>query len=384
MTYAEPISLSGEYAGHSIHFSKEEIRNPKFVNGKEFPYFLRLDQSEGKLSLDTIVGFLSNASKTGLIDQLLTDHGVLVLRGLGDSSPEAFSKIINAIERSRGRVPYEEVGRASIRVEKGLNVFTANESPPDRKLYQHSEYARYTRFPSNIHFFGNVAAPEGGETPLAHQGDLFNRLQAKYPEIVSELAKRGLKGSYLHPAKGNEINGNEFTWEDPLGFGQEILQTDSIEVKKVKAEKQVRRITPEFRWLDNNDLEVTQSIPAFRVHPVTGKPVWFNGLLLSAGELFDSESRSSSKYTLTSNAAKYTQAYYQDGEAVPDDVLRKIYELSLETEVYHKWQEGDIVLIDNYQASHGRLPWSGGDRKVLISMWDVEDDNLKPKPWVSS
>jgi hypothetical protein len=35
------------------------------------------------------------------------------------------------------------------------------------------------------------------------------------------------------------------------------------------------------------------------------------------------------------------------------------------------WEAGDLVLVDNYSASHGRCPWQAGERKILVSMWET-------------
>lgn len=32
-------------------------------------------------------------------------------------------------------------------------------------------------------------------------------------------------------------------------------------------------------------------------------------------------------------------------------------------------EEGDLLLCDNFQVSHGREPWEG-ERVILVSMWE--------------
>jgi hypothetical protein len=36
-------------------------------------------------------------------------------------------------------------------------------------------------------------------------------------------------------------------------------------------------------------------------------------------------------------------------------------------------EPGDLVLVDNYQVSHGRDPWFDGERVILVSMWDTDN-----------
>jgi hypothetical protein len=62
-----------------------------------------------------------------------------------------------------------------------------------------------------------------------------------------------------------------------------------------------------------------------------------------------------------------TNTYYGDGspiEAAVLDVLRDIYRAEA---VSFPWQEGDILMLDNMLAAHGRSPYSG-PRKILVAM----------------
>lgn len=81
------------------------------------------------------------------------------------------------------------------------------------------------------------------------------------------------------PAPGNEGEGNEFNWAGVHSFGQDFLPEDDDETRRKKAEVQVKRLTDDFKWLDNGDLELVQHIPGLRRVPSSGKPVWFNGLV---------------------------------------------------------------------------------------------------------
>ena len=65
----------------------------------------------------------------------------------------------------------------------------------------------------------------------------------------------------LFRAPGNEGNGNGFNWAGQYSFGQEFLPEDNLETRKRKAEKQVRRLTDTFKWLEDGSLEITQHIP---------------------------------------------------------------------------------------------------------------------------
>jgi hypothetical protein len=35
--------------------------------------------------------------------------------------------------------------------------------------------------------------------------------------------------------------------------------------------------------------------------------------------------------------------------------------------VFNPWRKGDVTMIDNLQCSHGRQPYSGKQRRILVA-----------------
>jgi hypothetical protein len=62
----------------------------------------------------------------------------------------------------------------------------------------------------------------------------------------------------------------------------------------------------------------------------------------------------------------FPPAMYGDKGPIPKKYLHRMWELSQEIAVMCALQEGDLILVDNYQVSHGRAPWFKGDRNVLV------------------
>ena len=60
---------------------------------------------------------------------------------------------------------------------------------------------------------------------------------------------------------------------------------------------------------------------------------------------------------------------FGDGSAIPKAGLERVAELS-ETYTFDlEWQDGDVAIVDNYRAMHGRRPYSGeGKRGVLVAL----------------
>jgi hypothetical protein len=101
----------------------------------------------------------------------------------------------------------------------------------------------------------------GGETPIAHSALVYERLQAQLPELVANVHKRGLGMKMLFRAPGKEGKGNEFNWAGEHSFGQELLPGDDRDTVKAKVEKQVRKLTTDSHWTEDDSIELTQHIP---------------------------------------------------------------------------------------------------------------------------
>jgi hypothetical protein len=60
-------------------------------------------------------------------------------------------------------------------------------------------------------------------------------------------------------------------------------------------------------------------------------------------------------------------AYYGDGSPIETSVLDEIREVYRQEAVIYPWQEGDVLMLDNMLAAHGRMPFVG-KRKIVVAM----------------
>lgn len=255
-------------------------------------------------------------------------------------------------------------------------VFTASEAPPHLWIHAHNEYSRYTKFPSNIHFYCWKSPPKGGESPFCHSTELFDRIQEELPEFVKEATEKGLMSPEYYQPPGKEFANFIYTWAGELAFGKEIdVQKDDMPTMKKKAEKQIRRLTPHFEWLEDDRLKVEQYMPAFRRSPATGRPVFFSSIPGRYGTAFD-RGATNPPYK-GDDGMFFLPSTYGDGSTIPKEYLHKTWELSKECAVLVKTQPGDLALVDNFQVMHARAPWTEGERKILVSMWDTDKPEEK-------
>ena len=60
-------------------------------------------------------------------------------------------------------------------------------------------------------------------------------------------------------------------------------------------------------------------------------------------------------------------SYYGDNTPIDPEVLAQIREGIRKEMVLVRWEAGDILIIDNMLAAHGRMPFTGA-RKILLAM----------------
>ncbi|KAJ5921730.1 hypothetical protein N7454_009204 [Penicillium verhagenii] len=301
----------------SVTFQPFNVPGSRQVYGNAFPYGLRVQASDDEPTtrpIDDSVASLAELAESGHISELLRKHGAVIISGLGHASGESFAKLINAIERGRGSRPIR-----------------------------------------------------GGETPVAHSALVFEKVNELIPELVRDIHQKGLAMKMVFRAPGNEGKGNEFNWAGKYSFGQEFQPSDDRATQKSKAEIQVQKLTPDFRWDEEDTLELTQYIPGIRRAPASGRPVWFNGLAGRFGMTRDVGALDSPY--VGRDGMSYLPCDYGDGTPIPREYLERLDQVLNDLEVNLALGEGDLLLVDNFQVSHGRKPWKG-ERKILVSMWE--------------
>ncbi|OCK73177.1 Clavaminate synthase-like protein [Lepidopterella palustris CBS 459.81] len=368
----EPIHYS--VGGTSIVLQPFDVPGSRLVDGAVFPLALELTKtSPGPLTPDEAALALRDISERGITTELLNKHGAILIRGVGNPSAKTFSKLVKASEEGRGRKPYEQLGFSGSRTEVDDEVFSASEAPQHVRIGQHNENAIHTRFPSNIHFYCVKAATKGGESPLCHIGELFDRVQAEMPQFVEDLAKKGLLTTDNYQAPGKESKQFPTSWAGTSAFGQDIRPGDDIETMKAKAEKQVKQLTPYFKWLEDDLLQTQEHVPGLRRSPATNRPLWFNSV--ASRYRFAKDIGAGNPPYVGADGQSYPPSNYRyrDGTQIPIEWLARLVDITDDIVFNFTMSPGDLVLVNNFLVSHGREPWYEGERRILVSMWDTDN-----------
>ncbi len=298
-----------------------------------------------------------------LRDQLL-EHGALLFRGFGIAEPGRFAAFLDAAGLPRMDYPRG----TSPRTEVGPQVYTSTETRPDVAIPMHTEMSYTSYFPEAVAFCCVTPSRSGGATPLAD----VRRVRDRIPrEVLAGFRERGLTYVQIVPLEPTATL--ERTW--PAMFGSD----DRDQVERRAAQQGVR-----CTWLDDGALRIENHCPAVRPHPHTGEPVWFNQAHVFCLRLFQyqqeqgvtSAGEEQERFRSGRAAADrepYQCRYGDGGEIAEADIEAVRAALRAETTRFD-WEPGDVLLLDNFRAAHGRDTFEG-DRRVLAALvsraWDA-------------
>lgn len=115
---------------------------------------------------------------------------------------------------------YEGAGGNAVRRNVvGDRVFTANESPPDRRIPFHHELAQSPTYPHRVLFFCDVPAAVGGATPLLDSNRVYVKLRELVPRFVDELERKGVRYTRIMTMDDRPSSAIGRGWRGTFGGG---------------------------------------------------------------------------------------------------------------------------------------------------------------------
>jgi len=339
-----------------------------FFNIQELPLIIEPDSDNSAPHLKEWI----DENKNALL-QKLHKHGAVLFRGFEVTSPKLFEDITLIIDSNlkndylgtspRDRVPGTEY------------IFSASELPGYYPIMQHCEMSYAHHPPVKIFFYCDVEPEYGGETPICN----FRKV---YAELDKNIRKEFDEKGVITVRNYSGLNGTgKFNfWE--LKRWDEIFLTK----EKTEVEKQCRENAIEFEWLNNGNLRLIHRTPATVRHPVTGETVWFNHsqVFHPAAAPVEYEKIHARQHRLKTllwmsflkvmvrikkfSAKPIDQSMnvlFGDGTAIPDSYMRHIEDVIWRNIVIFSWKKNDILAIDNFSTSHGRMPFEG-KRRILV------------------
>ena len=311
-------------------------------NDTVFPYAYVCASPDATLE-DTKAWAAENRNE---ILDLATKHGAVFFRGFPADSAEAFSEIVDQL--GIDNFPYKKSLSNAVRTNRTDRVFSANEAPPEVRIFFHHEMAQTPLYPKWIMFYCEIAADEGGGSPICRSDVLYDRLAEECPEFIEACEQKGLKYTNVMPGENDAESGMGRSWGKTLG----------VDTKEA-AEARLRDLGYSWEWLENDCLRATTpALPAVKeVSP--GRKVFFNQLIAAYRGWKDERNDPSSAIR------------HGDGTILDADAVARAIELSEELAFDVPWQHGDFAVVDNTITMHARSPFKG-KRKVFASLAEME------------
>ncbi len=282
------------------------------------------------------------------LDAWLHRDGAVLLRGFGIGSPDEFRAVVAAIEPQL----LDYVGGDSPRAAVGDRVYTSTEFPSDMEIGLHNELSYTRSWPKRVFFCCLVAADSGGETHIADGRRVIAQMDPAVRDRFSE--KNVIYRQHLRDGDGDPGPGK--SWQETFET------TDPTEVERICGSQDM-----EFHWTSRG-LRTSLRNPGVLTHPITGEICWFNQADMwhaGFGTVKAQESRSVTKFP--GEEALGSHACYGDGSEIPITDLRSVRSAYKKSEALFSWQAGDLLILDNILAMHGRKPFKG-ERRVLVAM----------------
>ena len=241
---------------------------------------------------------------------------------------------------------------------------------------QHCEMSFLPTAPRYLFFFCYVEPVDGGETPVCDFRKVYQQLD---PKIRQEFEEKGVR--LIRNYSGPDTKAGKDLFQ--LKKWDELFKT--TDHAKVEEECKKNELTP--TWLPDDKLRLVNERPSVQKHPDTGEMVWFNHLQVFHREAAAIEYKHifnrrkdffSFRYMVMLNAITFFKRIFKkpvdeamhmvfaDGTEIPKSYVEHVEQVIWNNLVANPWKLGDVLMIDNFSTSHGRLPYKG-PRDILVA-----------------
>lgn len=269
-------------------------------------------------------------------------YGAILFRGFDVTGHDSFRA---AVVDGAGFQLIDYKYRSTPRRDVADRIYTATLYPASESIPLHNEMSYTLSWPSHILFYSQRAAEHGGESTLADSRKVYAALSAT-------LRKKFESKGVLYVRNYGLL---DLPWSDVFGT-----------TSKQQVEEHCREMEIEVQWRDGDAIRTRQRCQAMIHHPRTDEPVWFNQAHLFHYSALAEEVRREllSSYEpdeLPRNAS------YGDGKPLEHAALEEIRGAYAQHTVTIGLKKGDVLMLDNVLAAHGRLGYSG-ERQLYAAL----------------
>ena len=330
-------------------------------------FTIKADNNTKKETLLTRIANEKNALKNDLLK-----NGAILFRGYDIKTPEDFEEVALALEPGL----QNNYAGTSPRNSRTKFVHSASELPGHYPITQHCEMSFLPTAPRYLFFYCYVEPQDGGETPVCDFRKVYEQLD---PKIRKEFEEKGVKLIRNYSGPKTKARNDIFQ----LKKWDELFKTTDHAVVEEECKKNELHPT----WLADDKLRLVNERPAMQKHPDTGEMVWFNHLQVFHREAAAIEYKHiyqrrkdffSLRYMVALNAItmfkrmfkkpddEAMHMFFADGTEIPKSYVEHVEQVIWNNLVANPWKLGDVLMIDNFSTSHGRLPYQG-PRDILVA-----------------
>lgn len=283
---------------------------------------------------------------------MILAHGGLLLRGLPVNSAEEFEAVVAEFQP----VQASYIGGVSRRSRVHNNVYNTTEAPSGVVIEQHLEATHTPLPPERIIFNCQVAPQHGGETPLASFVELHDALPVDVTRALEnervvytrELMDRASRLYRMLPRKVTQSLA--LSWQDVSGCdhfqdARNVLEREGYDVS-LRGRRRLRTRCCQ---------------PVISEHPHSGRKCWY---------LSDQITRALPWHARLARRALRSRLgmefALESGREFAPGVLDLVHRTIARIRFSFTWQQGDVLVLDNHQMSHGRNTFAG-ERLILTA-----------------
>ncbi len=322
--------------------TRQLVRTSFLAADKEFPLLV-------EAICDDIDAVAWASNQKEFIATSLCKHAGILFRNFGLKNPQEFEAFAEAIEPdlhgSYGDLPKKK---------GGCNIYRSTPYPERQMILYHNESSHLESWPRKQWFFCELPSRVGGATPIVDCREMLCRLPLA---LVDKLESKGLL--YVRTF----LPGLDVSWQD-------FFKTDNF----ADVEKRLVAFDIEWCWIDEHTLQTRTRCPAVIRHPYTGERVFFNQMQLHHVSCLESWVRED-LLDVVGEQCMPRQVYYGDGSPISEKTMSMIGQTYEACAVRFKWQQGDVVMLDNMLAAHARDPYEE-PRKIVVAMGDMVNRSM--------
>jgi len=285
-----------------------------------------------------------------IVKNNIDSKGAIMFRGLSKviSSNVQFSKMVEQLGEkfsyTAGFATREEFNDAP-------GVMAAADDPPEVTIEPHLEMSYNKEMPGKIMFYCHQAPQpwEGGQTPICDMRSVYQGL-LNHSSIIEPLLKDGVRYYRTLPSR-HTSQGALYSWEKTF-FTEDRASVEST----------LDSLGYDMEWTMEGSLRYSYTMSSIRPHPRSREMVWANQSSVSHGSYY--LHLPITIYPDQEYAPSHTA--HNDGTPLTRQELALIRKVQWENSRAILWEEGDLLVLDNFAVGHGRIGFHPSTKRNLV------------------